>query len=380
MPRIDRYILSQLTAFFGFFALVLVSIYWLNRAVLLFEELIADGQTALVVLEFTALTLPVVIALVLPVAAFAAAAYATHRFAGESELVAMQAAGLSPWRLARPVAVFGIMVGLMVAVLVHALVPMARTRLADRQAQVTENVAARFLRAGTFQFPTAGVALFIRDIADDGTLHDLLLSDSRETGRETLYTAEEALIVRADAGPKLIMVRGVAQTTQRGTGAEPRLSVTRFADLSYDIAGVIGGKSGAGRNLRDYSTPRLLRAGPELLEATGATAVQARFQGHLRLAQPFMSPVAALIGFAMLQLGGFSRFGVGRQVLAAILALIALQFVATAAEQRASADPASGWPLVYLPPLIGAGAALFILWLAGRPRSRPRRIPQTVAP
>ena len=380
VPRIDRYILSQLIAFFGFFALVLVSIYWLNRAVLLFEELIADGQTALVVLEFTALTLPVVIALVLPVAAFAAAAYATNRFASESELVAMQAAGLSPWRLARPVAVFGVMVGLMVALLVHGLVPMARTRLADRQAQVAEDVAARFLRAGSFQFPTAGVALFIRDIADDGTLHDLLLSDSREAGRETLYTAEEALIVRSDTGPKLIMVRGLAQTTQHEPGGEPRLSVTRFADLSYDIGGMIGGKSNAGRNLRDYSTPRLLRAAPDLLEATGATAVQARFQAHLRLAQPFMSPVAALLGFAMLLLGGFSRFGVGRQVLAAILALIALQFVATAAEQRASVDPAGSWPLVYLPPVIGAAGALCILWLAGRPRRRRGRVAAAVTP
>ena len=69
MPRIDRYILSQMLTLFGFFALVLVSVYWINRAVSLFEQLMSDGQTALVVLEFTALTLPVVISVVLPVAA-----------------------------------------------------------------------------------------------------------------------------------------------------------------------------------------------------------------------------------------------------------------------------------------------------------------------
>lgn len=131
MPRIDRYILGQMLTLFGFFALVLVSVYWINRAVSLFDDLLSDGQTALVVLEFTALTLPLVISVVLPVAAFAATAYGTNRMAGESELVAMQAAGLSPWRLARPVLVFGVFVGLMVAVLVHGLVPLARARLAD---------------------------------------------------------------------------------------------------------------------------------------------------------------------------------------------------------------------------------------------------------
>ena len=74
MSRIDRYILSQFLTLFGFFALVLVSVYWINRAVSLFEQLISDGQTALVVLEFTALTLPLVISVVLPIAAFAASA------------------------------------------------------------------------------------------------------------------------------------------------------------------------------------------------------------------------------------------------------------------------------------------------------------------
>ena len=167
MTRIDKYILSQFLGLFGFFGLVLVSVYWINRAVSLFEQLIQDGQTALVVLEFTALTLPLVISVVLPVAAFAATAYGTNRLASESELTAMQAAGLSPWRLARPVLVFGLLVGLMVAVLAHALVPLARARLAERQAEVAENVSARFLKPGAFQYPADGVTLFIGDIAED---------------------------------------------------------------------------------------------------------------------------------------------------------------------------------------------------------------------
>src|SRR5699024_12222819 len=57
------------------------------RALSLFERLIADGQAALVVLEFTALTLPVVIALVLPVAGFAATVYGINRLSGDSEMV-----------------------------------------------------------------------------------------------------------------------------------------------------------------------------------------------------------------------------------------------------------------------------------------------------
>ena len=71
MSRFDRYLLSQLVALFGFFALILVAVYWVNRAVGLFDRLLGDGHSALVFLEFSLLMLPNVIRLVLPIAATA---------------------------------------------------------------------------------------------------------------------------------------------------------------------------------------------------------------------------------------------------------------------------------------------------------------------
>ena len=217
MPRIDRYILSQLLTLFGFFALVLVSVYWINRAVSLFDDLLSDGQTALVVLEFTALTLPLVISVVLPVAGFAAAAYGTNRMAGESELVAMQAAGLSPWRLARPVLVFGVFVGLMVAVLVHGLVPLARARLADRQAELAQDVTEQFLRPGSFQYPADGITLFIRDIAADGRLLDLFIEDARDPANIKITGSHAGVTLAAD-GPSQMALPDVAWFRAAATG------------------------------------------------------------------------------------------------------------------------------------------------------------------
>jgi len=367
MTRIDRYMLSQFLTQFGFFALVLVSVYWINRAVRLFEQLIQDGQTALVVLEFTALTLPVVIALVLPVAAFAATAYGTNRLASESELTAMQAAGLSPWRLARPALVFGLIVALMVAILAHALVPMARARLAERQADIAENVTARFLRAGSFQYPADGVTLFIGEIAPDGRLIDLFLEDARDPASQTIYTAEEALVLRGETGPRLVMARGMVQTLRSAPGAEPRLSTTRFADLTYDIGALFSVTARRGRDLRDYSTARLLNPDPEMLAATGASAERARAEGHERMAQPLLAPVGALLGFSMLLLGGFSRFGVWRQVIWAVVALLFVHFLSTAAASRAAKAP-ENWPLLYLPAIVGAAMVVAALWVAARPK------------
>lgn len=368
MPRIDRYILSQFLTLFGFFALVLVSVYWINRAVSLFEQLISDGQTALVVLEFTALTLPLVISIVLPIAAFAASAYGTNRLAAESELVAMQAAGVSPWRMARPVLVFGVLVAVMVALLVHSIVPMARARLADRQAEIAQNVTAQFLRAGSFQYPVRGVTLYISQIADDGRLLYFFLEDARDATEKVTYTANEALVVRTADGPRLVMMQGMVQSL-RQAGGRQSLSVTRFSELAYDLLTLSGDGSARKRDLRAYSTPRLMRADPDMLEATGASPDKARAEAHERLAKPLQAPVAAILGFAMLLLGGYSRFGVWRQLIWAVVALIVVQFLGTAAEAQVARN-AARWPLIYLPPLVGAGMCTAALWLAARPRRR----------
>lgn len=371
MPRIDRYILNQLLTLFGFFALVLVSVYWINRAVSLFDDLLSDGQTALVVLEFTALTLPIVISVVLPVAAFVAAAYGTNRLTGESELVAMQAAGLSPWRLARPVLVFGVFVGILVAVLVHGLVPMARARLAERQTEIAENVTAQFLRPGEFQYPTDGVTLFIRETASDGRLLDLFIEDARDPDDQTVYTSEEALVVRTETGPVLVLLRGMSQNLTSNNG-QKRLSVTRFSEFSYDIGAMFAPGDNRGHDLREYSTWRLLNPDQALLNATGGSGGEARREAHDRIAQPLLSPIAAMIGFATLLIGGFSRFGVWRQVIGAILLLIFVQFVTNAAADQVERDPAL-WFLFYLPAVFGTAICLALLWLAARPRPfRPR--------
>ena len=366
MPRIDRYILSQFLTLFGFFALVLVSVYWINRAVSLFEQLISDGQTALVVLEFTALTLPLVISVVLPIAAFAASAYGANRLSAESELVVMQAAGMSPWRLARPVLVFGILVALMVAMLVHSLVPLARARLADRQAEIAQNVTAQFLRAGSFQYPVKGVTLYIRDIKDDGRQVDFFLEDGRDPNEDITYTATEALVVRTADGPRLVLMQGMVQSLSRAGGRQS-LAVTRFSELAYDLATLINPEASRKRDLRTYSTRQLLQPDAALLEATGATPAAARAEAHERLAKPFQAPVAAMLGFATLLIGSYSRFGVWRQVIWAVVALIGVQFLQTAAESQVARDP-DQWPLIYVSPLVGAGVGVFLLWLAARPR------------
>ncbi len=369
MSRFDRYLLSQLLALFGFFSLVLVAIYWVNRAVGLFDELIGDGQTALVFLEFSLLTLPNVIRLVLPISAFAATVYAVNRLMGDSELVVMQATGFSSFRLARPVLYFGLCVALMMAVLLHVLVPASRAMLAARSAELSENVTARYLSDGEFMHPTEGVTLYIARISERGELTDVFLADDRKPEARRTYTASRALLVRGESGPKLIMFDGMVQDLS----GKDRLSVTRFADFTYDLGQMIDAGTLPGRTIDELSTADLLRAEPALLTETREDRAAFLAEGHLRFAMPFLATAAALIGFSALLLGGFSRFGLWRQIGLAVLMLIGLQTVHTWASGQALRDMRA-WPLVYLAPLVGLLLSVTLLWLSQRPRRLKREV------
>jgi len=370
VSRFDRYLLSQLLALFGFFSLVLVAVYWINRAVALFDMLIGDGQSALVFLEFSILTLPNVIKLVLPISAFAATVYVTNRLIQESELVVMQATGFSPLRLARPVLYFGLVVAAMMLILTHVLVPASRATLALRSAEISEDVTARFLVDGQFIHPAKGITLYIRDIAATGELHDLFLADNRSPASQTTFTARRALLVRTDSGPKLVMFDGMVQDLSRH---DQRMSITRFADFTYDLAGVLAKRAAPRRTIDALSTTELLAATDALLAETGQSATAFRFEAHNRFSQPLLATAAALIGFLALLLGAFSRFGLWRQILFAALLLIGMQLINTATTSFGLRDP-RGWPLTYAAPLSGLAVAGLLLWLAQHPRRRRGQI------
>ena len=370
MARFDRYLLSQLLALFGFFSLVLVAVYWVNRAVGLFDQLIGDGQSALVFLEFSMLTLPNVIRLVLPISAFAAAVYVANRLTQESELVVMQATGFSAFRLARPVLYFGLIVTAMMLLLMHVLVPASRTALADRSAEISQNVTARFLKDGQFLHPGDGITLYIREVAATGELLDLFLADDRKAETRATYTARRALFVRADTGPKLLMFDGMVQVLTTETQS---LTITRFGDFTYDLSGLIAAQTRSARSAAEASTVELLAASAALMAETQETRAALVFAAHDRLAQPFLAAAAALIGFSSLLLGAFSRFGLWRQVLIAVGLLIVVQAISTVATGFGSVSD-GGWVWAYAAPVVGLAIGTFELWWSQRPKRLRRGV------
>lgn len=370
MAKFDRYMLSQLLVLFGFFALVLVAIFWINRAVVLFDRLIGDGQTALVFLEFTALGLPKLVETVLPIASFAAAVYVTNRMTSDSELTVLQATGAGPWRIARPVLVFGLIIALGMTTLSNVLVPMAQAQLKEREQEIAQNVTARLLTEGTFLHPTKQVTFYTRLIGSDGVLRDVFLSDRRTEEQDIIYTAAEAYLVRSEDATTLIMVDGLAQRLER---EGLRLTTAKFADFSFDISTLLRSEKVDVLNISNITTWTFLTDWDSISARVDATPGRIAEELHSRFAQPLFCMIAALVGFSTLLIGGFSRFGVWREVVIAFGLLLLLDGMRGTLSGQVSANAAL-WPLLYLPSLIGALIVTLMLLHAANPAWRARFI------
>ncbi|SEQ24880.1 lipopolysaccharide export system permease protein [Loktanella sp. DSM 29012] len=363
MGRIDRYLLRQLVLVFNFFGLVLVMVYWINAAVRLFDQLIADGQSASVIGQLLVLTLPNVIRAVVPIAAFAAAIYVTNRLSQDSELVVIQATGFSGRRLARPFIYFGLMVFVGMSLLVHVLTPLSAAVLNDRQAEIARSVTARILTEGQFIEPATGITIYIRDIAPNGELRDVMLSDMRDADTSVTYTASRAYLVNTGDTTQLVMVDGMAQTLRADT---QRLFVTEFADFSYGIGDLITTGDPGPRNLRQITSQELWTDTAAVAAETDTTQARVMAEFHDRNSQALFGIVGALLGFATLMLGSFSRFGVWPQIILAVVLLVVVKALETIGLDAAQTS-AAHWPLAYLAVGVGLLIVAVLLFIAGRP-------------
>ncbi|KIC41761.1 permease [Ruegeria sp. ANG-S4] len=374
MSRFDGYFLRQLLVLFGFFTLVLVGVFWITRSVSLFDRVISGGQSALVFLEFTALTLPTLIRTVMPMAVFAAAVYATNRLSRESELTVMLATGSSPWRLARAVFAFGLCTGLMMAVISVFLRPASLDQLERRQAEVAGDVTAQLLNEGEFMHPTPGVTVYIGRVDLDGTLHEVFVSDGRDRENPVSYSSATAYLVNSGGGVNLVMVDGIALRLDRNGN---RLSSTLFQDATYDISTMAESSEQNRRSLEAIPTSELFKDRDSVAELDWHTEGQLVEELHQRFSWIAINIAVALVGYSALMLGSFSRFGLWPQIFVAFTILVLLEGFRGMVSPVVIADPKL-WPVLYLPSGLGVALSVVFLLMAGRPLLRKRPTPDPV--
>lgn len=366
LNRLDRYFLGQLIAPFGFFSLVIVGILWLAQALPLVDSVIESGQSGLVFLEITSYLIPRVLMVALPISALSASLFALNKLYTESELVVMMSSGQSPLALARPVAIFGAFVMVLLAVVTLYLVPASQTQLGQRLADFRSDFAKTLIKEGQFIHPVKGLTLFIRDTSKAGEMAGLFLSDQRDEDNAVVYSAQKALLLQAEDGIRIVMFDGNIQYLPVNTN---QLSTVHFDQFSYDLGSLLAAPVLRARSPFERYVPELIWPSEEMLSAGTWDRSDFLAEANHKLVLPLSGLVLPLIALGAILAGGFRRGGFMGRVFGAVALGLMVQ---TGVGVSKSLVQGNGdlYLIMYLPALLGLAIALILLRKAGRVKRR----------
>ncbi len=237
MGSIGWYIFRTTLGAFALILISLVSVIWLATALRDLDLMTSQGQTILVFIGITSLVIPQLILIIAPIALVIAAAHVLNKLANDSELIVMNAAGMSPWRLFRAFMAAAGVVSVLVLLLSAYLSPLSMRELRYLAAKVRADFVANVVQPGRFIPLDRGLTFHIRERQRDGLLLGVLLDDRRDPKEHTTILADQGKIVQGDQGTFLLLQDG---NVQRHAIDERDPTIVVFERYAFDLSRLAG--------------------------------------------------------------------------------------------------------------------------------------------
>ncbi|MBP1179109.1 LPS export ABC transporter permease LptF [Methylobacterium sp. PvR107] len=364
MRQIERYIFrialgATLACLVG-----LTGTIWLTQALRELDLVTAKGQTLLVFLFVTGLSLPTLLVVIAPVALFIGTIYALNKLNGDSELIVMSAAGMPPRSLLRPFLTLALIVSFLVGFLVVVVMPASFQELRDVITRVRGDFIANVVKEGQFTQLDNGITFHFRERGPGGTLKGLFIQDRREAGKTKVYLADRGNAVDIDGQSYLILENGSVHQQQKDSRDS---SILTFERYTIDLAAFAPPDSDTIYKPRERSTAQLLF--PDTTE--GYYKLQkGRFRAELhdRLSACLYPLALVFIAFAALGDPRTTRQGRGLAVAGAILAVVGLRIAGFAAAS-AAARSQGAVAAVYGAPLLAIALSCLLIFFGPRVRA-----------
>jgi len=224
----------------GAFLLILVSltaVIWLATALRDLDLMTSQGQTLLVFVGITSLVIPQLVLVIAPIALVIAAAHVLNKLANDSELIVMNASGMSPWRMFRAFLAVAGVVSLLVFVLSAYVSPKCLRDLRRLAAEIRADFVANIVQPGRFISLDRGLTFHIRERQPDGILLGIFLDDRRDPKEQSTILAESGKIVQNGQGTFLFLQTG---NVQRHVTDERDPTIVLFDRYAFDLSRLAG--------------------------------------------------------------------------------------------------------------------------------------------
>jgi lipopolysaccharide export system permease protein len=357
MTLLERYIFKIAGGAFAVCLLVLTGIIWLSSALKEMDLISGKGQTILVFLKVTLLTLPALIMVIAPVALFVAVLYALNKLNGDSELIVMNAAGMSPVKVLRPLLFLTFLVALLISWITIVAMPASFRDLRDMLTKIRADVVTKFLQEGRFTTLDKGITFHYREKAPSGAMLGILIHDGREKNRQMTYLAERGQIVEADGAAYMVLEEG---SIHRAAQASAENAIVAFQRYTIDLDQFAPDSDKVTYKPRERTTFELLNVDPNEVYAR-LQAGRFRAELHERFSSPLYAFASLMIAFAALGGAQTTRQGRGTAIAGAVIGVVALRIAGFGAASLAVRSAAYA-PLMYLVPIGATVLASAAAW------------------
>src|ERR1700723_2453731 len=355
MGSIDKYIFRPTLASFVLVLVSLTGVIWITQALRGIDLMTSQGQTILTFLGITSLVIPALVLIISPIALMIAISHTLNKLATDSEIIVMNAAGLSPFRLFRPFIDATAGVAVMVAFIASYLAPDGMRRLKQWDAEITADVLANILQPGRFAQPDKNLTIRIRERQPGGLLVGIFIDDRRDTNERVSIVADHGTVVKNTDGSFLILEDGNLERFEVGK-RDPAL--VAFGRYGFDMS-----KFNQNHDVTLGIRERYLW---ELLAPEDSDPIYQQLPGQFRaeLHDRFMSPIYpfafAALTFAFLGAPRTTRQSRNFSIGGSILAVFGLRMAGFAFSVMAVKSPLA--PVIqYLMLATAIGASLWII-------------------
>lgn len=298
MGSIGWYIFRTTLGAFLLIVISLTAVIWLATALRDLDLMTSQGQTLLVFIGITSLVIPQLVLVIAPIALMIAAAHVLNKLANDSELIVMNAAGMSPWRMFRAFLAVAGVVSALVLVLGAYVSPKCLRDLRRLAAEIRADFVANIVQPGRFIALERGLTFHIRERQPDGLLLGVFVDDRRDPKEQSTILAEQGKIVQNDQRTFLFLQTG---NVQRHVADERDPNIVLFDRYAFDLSRLAGSAqiSTLAYSVRErflwdliWPNPR----DPELRKEPG----QFRAELHDRFVAPLYPLAFMIVAFAYL--------------------------------------------------------------------------------
>ena len=260
MSSIGWYVFRTTMVAFLITLVTLTVVIWFTQAMRDFDLITSQRQTLFVFMGITGMIIPLLVMMLAPIAFVMAAAHTLNKLSSDSEIIVMNAAGMSPWRLLAPFISAACVVSLLVAVIAAYVSPLSLRKLRDWAAQVRADILTNIVQPGRFTTVSGNLTFHIADRRPDGLLEGIFVDDGRDPKEHSTYLAERGEIVKNENGSFLGMEGGSIQRVSAGE-RDPRIIV--FDRYAFDLSKFTSGPQNSNYTVREKYVWELIKPRPD---------------------------------------------------------------------------------------------------------------------